>query len=124
MASPYSNNGSRYSGYGYQRPHHHRDSDATSVLDDLRAFLDRSLRSLRRFWNERGRYMVLSAMVASARRLRQNLTYNRLFSLPHLLAVLWLVVLLWGERWVFHSKVESCQWDHWEKWVRWHKEVW
>lgn len=29
-----------------------------------------------------------------------------------------MVVLLYGERWVFNSKVSSCDWDHWEKWPK------
>lgn len=29
-----------------------------------------------------------------------------------------MVILLWGECWVFDSKVARCDWDHWEDWVR------
>ncbi|KAK5663697.1 hypothetical protein OQA88_4128 [Cercophora sp. LCS_1] len=106
-----------YGGYGnnYQRQHSRRDSDS-SLLDDLKAFVAYSARALWRFWNERGRHMVLASAVSAARQLQRNLTYNRLLSFPHLLVGLWVLVLLWGERWVFHSRVESCQWKNWEKW--------
>jgi len=29
----------------------------------------------------------------------------------------WVVVLWWGERRVFKSAIEACQWDRWEDWV-------
>lgn len=117
MAPSYSSNG----GYGYSsssfQPKHRR-SDSTSVLDDLRAFFANSSRSAWRFWRERGRFIAWAALVNAGRRLRMNLTYNRLFSFPHLLVAAWIVVLLWGERWVFHSAVEECEWEKWERWVR------
>ncbi|KAK3341085.1 hypothetical protein B0T25DRAFT_585310 [Lasiosphaeria hispida] len=113
---PYSNNGNRYTPRRDYRQHHYRDSDSTSPLDDFRTAIRQGVHSLWRFWNSRGQHMVLAAALSAARRLRQNLTYNRLFSFPHLLVALWVVVLLWGERWVFHSKVESCRWSNWEHW--------
>jgi hypothetical protein len=61
--------------------------------------------------------MALAAMLSMAHRLRQNLTYQRLLSFPHLVVAVWVVLMLWGERWAFHSKVESCHWSNWEKWV-------
>jgi hypothetical protein len=33
------------------------------------------------------------------------------------LVLLWWVVLYWGETGTFHSAVESCRWERWEKWV-------
>jgi len=124
MAQHYSSNGRRSSPYGgfgasnnSYRPKIHRRSSDSSLLDDLKAFFAYSIRSLWQFWNERGRHLLLAAMVSFLRGLRSNLTYDRLFSFPHLLVVLWVLALLWGERWVFHSKVENCNWDNWEKWV-------
>ncbi|KAK4457997.1 putative cell division control protein [Cladorrhinum samala] len=122
MAGPYSNSNGNYNygdRYGYNqsyRDYSYPDSSSNSLIDDFRAFLIRSYRWFWRFWRERGRRMVQAGMVALARRTRQNLAYNRLFSVPHLLVCVWIVVLLWGERWVFHSKVEDCHWDNWEKW--------
>lgn len=42
---------------------------------------------------------------------------RQLLSLPHLFVLAWVLALLWGERWVFQSSVESCGWDSWERWV-------
>ncbi|OAA54347.1 Glycoside hydrolase, family 3 [Niveomyces insectorum RCEF 264] len=50
------------------------------------------------------------------RQLRHQLTPRRVFSVPHLLVAVWVLVLLWGERWNFAAKVARCDWDHWEKW--------
>ncbi|KAH8899415.1 putative frost protein [Thozetella sp. PMI_491] len=117
MAPPYSNGKQQPShGYGYTPKRSHRDFDSTSLLDDLRTFLARSTRSLWRYWNDRGRHIVFAAMLASLRRLRQNLAPHRLLSFPHLLVAFWVLVMLWGERWVFHSRVESCHWSNWENW--------
>ena len=118
MALTYKGHDGRATAYSnYRQRQHPRDRDPTSLLNDLRAFVVGSLRLLWRFWNERGRRMALAALISAARQVRRNLTYNRLFSFPHLLVAIWVFVLLWGERWVFHSKVESCHWSNWEKWV-------
>ncbi|KAK4132300.1 hypothetical protein BT67DRAFT_457420 [Trichocladium antarcticum] len=111
MARPYN---TPYKGYSPSY-RDHRDH-STSPLDDLRALVAESLRSLLRFWRERGRHMTYAAIVSLGHRLRQNLTYNRLLSFPHLLVAVWVVVMLWGERWAFHSKVEDCHWSNWENW--------
>lgn len=47
----------------------------------------------------------------------RNLAPRRLLSFPHALVLVWMVILLWGERWVFESKVDDCAWKKWEKWV-------
>ncbi|KAL2132856.1 hypothetical protein VTI74DRAFT_3230 [Chaetomium olivicolor] len=107
MARP-SNSGSSFT----YPPRHY----STSPLDDFRTFVAHAVRSLVRFWRERGRHMVYVTLLSLAHRLRQNLTYHRLVSFPHLIVAVWVVVLLWGERWVFHTKVESCHWNNWENW--------
>lgn len=111
MARSYNSGGS----FGYS-PRHHSDH-STSPLDDFRAFVAQTVRSLLRFWRERGRHIAYATILSQVHRLRQNLTYRRLVSFPHLIVAVWVVVLLWGERWVFHSKVEDCDWSNWEKWV-------
>jgi hypothetical protein len=112
MARPYSS-----SKGGFQYPPRYYPDHSTSPLDDFRALVAQTARALVRFWRERGRRMVFTAMLSAAHRLRQNLSYNRLVSFPHLIVAVWVVVLLWGERWAFHSKVESCHWSNWENWV-------
>jgi len=46
-----------------------------------------------------------------------NWSPRRLFNLPHLFIAIWVLVLLWGERWVFQKSVEECRWENWERWV-------
>lgn len=65
-----------------------------------------------------GRKIATIVVGTTAYYLRRNLAPRRLFSFPHFLVAVWIVILLWGERWMFDSKVETCSWDHWEKWVR------
>ncbi|KNG46531.1 fumarate reductase [Stemphylium lycopersici] len=45
-----------------------------------------------------------------------NWSLRRLFTLVNALVVLWWTVLYWGERGVFNSAIESCDWDKWEDW--------
>jgi hypothetical protein len=65
-----------------------------------------------------GRHMATVSALRFTERLQKNLAPRRLFSFPHLLVACWIVILLWGERWVFDSKVDSCDWENWEDWVR------
>ncbi|XP_044719750.1 calcineurin-like phosphoesterase domain-containing protein [Hirsutella rhossiliensis] len=51
-------------------------------------------------------------------RMGRNLAPRRLLSFPHALVLVWVVILMWGERWVFDSKVEDCAWKNWEKWPK------
>ncbi|KFH43345.1 Cell division control protein-like protein [Hapsidospora chrysogenum ATCC 11550] len=51
-------------------------------------------------------------------RIAINLQPRRLLSFPHLLVGFWIIILLWGERWVFDSKVDNCDWNHWEDWPK------
>ncbi len=103
---PYSN--------GFARPR----TDDSSVVDDLRALVAHTSRSLWRFAKGRGRLLALAYLMQAARQLRRNLTARRLLSFPHAVVAVWIFVLLWGERWIFHSKVEKCHWESWERWVR------
>ncbi|PUU78019.1 Metallo-dependent phosphatase-like protein [Tuber borchii] len=41
---------------------------------------------------------------------------STLFSVRRLVEAAWIVVLWWGERRVFRSAIEACQWDQWEDW--------
>lgn len=93
---------------------HFEDQDP---VGDFMRFVRRQVQSLHRFWNARGKRATLAFLLEVAHQLRRNLTLRRLSSFPHLMVVIWAVVLLWGERWIFHTKVESCHWSNWEKWV-------
>lgn len=48
---------------------------------------------------------------------RRTFTRRHIINLPNLLVVLWILVLLWGEKWVFQSSIEACDWSRWERWV-------
>jgi hypothetical protein len=41
---------------------------------------------------------------------------RRLLTLPTAVFLTWFFVLLWGERSVFSSSIDACQWHQWEKW--------
>ncbi|RDA91551.1 hypothetical protein CP533_4344 [Ophiocordyceps camponoti-saundersi (nom. inval.)] len=62
-------------------------------------------------WARRG----AAAMVRQAGR---NLAARRLLSFPHGLVLVWILVLLWGERWIFGSKIGACDWQRWERWPK------
>lgn len=40
----------------------------------------------------------------------------RIWSVPNLLTLAWLLLLWWGEHGVFSSSVRRCDWESWEKW--------
>lgn len=67
----------------------------------------------------KGPGMHKAAIVAATvmRQLRRNMTPRRLLSFPHLLVFFWMLLLFWGERWIFTNHVGVCDWKSWEKWV-------
>lgn len=48
---------------------------------------------------------------------QQRFHPRRLLNLPNAFIVIWILVLLWGERWVFEGSINECQWASWERWV-------
>jgi len=116
MARAYSN-GYQSSSSAYHDKPLPRFSDDSSLIDDFLGLVKRTLRSLWRLAKGRGRQLALAYAMEALRQLKRNLTVRRIWSFPHLLVVLWVFVLLWGERWVFHTKVEKCHWSNWESWV-------
>ncbi|KAL5876873.1 hypothetical protein ACKVWC_006032 [Pyricularia oryzae] len=93
-----------------------KPQDDNSIIEELRAAAVRSVRFLWRFTKGPGRVMAINGLSRSSHQLKRNLVARRILSFPHLLVVFWVIVLLWGERWVFHNKVNQCHWDKWEKW--------
>lgn len=91
--------------------------DDSSLLDDCLATARRSWHSLLHFWSMRGKQASWALLLEAAHQLRRNMATRRLLSVPHVLVLAWVLVMLWGERWVFHSTVERCRWGTWEKWV-------
>ncbi|RCI08001.1 hypothetical protein L249_7792 [Ophiocordyceps polyrhachis-furcata BCC 54312] len=55
---------------------------------------------------------------ATVRQAGRNLAARRLLSFPHGLVFLWILVLLWGERWIYGSKIGACGWHRWERWPK------
>ncbi len=47
----------------------------------------------------------------------RNWRIKRALNLPNLFIGIWVIALLWGERWVFQNSVEECRWENWERWV-------
>ncbi|PHH78579.1 hypothetical protein CDD82_2970 [Ophiocordyceps australis] len=56
--------------------------------------------------------------IRTLHQIRRNLTRRRLLSFPHALVLIWILVLLRGERWAFQSSVSECAWNNWEKWPK------
>ncbi|KAH8813204.1 hypothetical protein F5884DRAFT_832745 [Xylogone sp. PMI_703] len=76
---------------------------------------------IQRLWNEQA-YNLVSTHPSKIPKPLRHATQGRswhprhLLSLPHALVVIWVIALLWGERWVFQSAVEECEWSNWERW--------
>lgn len=88
-----------------------------SVADELALGMkDLSLR-LWTYVQGPGRQRARLVALRVLHRVGINLQPRRLMSFPHLLVAFWFIILLWGERWVFDSKVDNCDWHHWEDWV-------
>ncbi|KAH7319251.1 cell division control protein 1 [Rhexocercosporidium sp. MPI-PUGE-AT-0058] len=81
---------------------------------------------MQRLWSyasgsgERQTYATVSTASSHSRIPRhwQRWHPRQLLSLPHLFVLAWVLALLWGERWVFQSSVESCGWGSWERWPK------
>jgi hypothetical protein len=90
-----------------------------SLLDRVIASLPGGLAPhVQRIW-DRHSYSAVSTHSSRIPRLSNAQRWNsrRLVSLPHIFVVIWALVLLWGERWVFESAVQACRWENWERWV-------
>ena len=88
-----------------------------SVAEEMYRGLASLLHLLWQWIKGPGMHRATVAAAAVMRQVRRNLTARRLLSFPHLLALLWMLLLLWGERWIFTTHVGVCDWKNWEKWV-------
>lgn len=96
------------------------DGGPPSCADGLRSvqrIASGAATSLFAFSRGPGAKMAINFVSRVAWHLRRNLTRRRLLSFPHFVLLLWVFVLLRGERWIFHWKVEQCKWNKWENWV-------
>lgn len=117
MAGPYSSSRNGHSFGGQSSYDDHKRQADQSIWDDMSAGVRAQLSRLWAYSNSHGRFAAINLVMQSGHQLKRNLAVRRLLSFPHLLVVVWVIVILWGERWLFASKVSSCDWDHWEKWV-------
>ena len=113
MSPPYSNN--------FKARRNPFDNDRGSalnhVLRSVKRLVSRAASSAYTFSRGNGAKMAAGFVTRTVWHVRRNLTRRRLLSFPHLIVLLWLLVLLRGERWLFHWKVEQCKWHKWEDWV-------
>ncbi|KAH6687811.1 cell division control protein [Plectosphaerella plurivora] len=113
MAPPYSNGYSPNQAFAPRR----RGNDFQSRALQLAQGFLRTIHSLwLRLPRKGGQGNMPNLGARATWQLRQNLTARRILSFPHLLVVLWMLFLLWGEYWIFSSKVDDCRWENWEKW--------
>ncbi|KAK8072566.1 hypothetical protein PG996_005914 [Apiospora saccharicola] len=123
MAPPYGN--SKNGGYGLpqqqQQPPRQQQSgepNLQAILEDIVTKAQITARRIRTFWNSPHGVRLRNVTMKIARQIQLNLAARRLLSFPHLLVALWMLLLLWGEHWIFATKVRSCDWNHWEKWPK------
>ncbi|PHH88113.1 hypothetical protein CDD83_7958 [Cordyceps sp. RAO-2017] len=89
-----------------------------SMLDELYFAIWQRLRLLWIWANGSGKRAAAVLALNALHQLNRNLVPRRLLSFPHALVLLWMVILMWGERWIFDSKVDNCNWHKWEKWPK------
>jgi hypothetical protein len=107
--------------YNSSAPPSYKNSHAPSLLARVIAGLPSGLAAqMQRLW-DRQNYSSVSTgqkkLPLSLRQVSKGWNARRLLSLPHLLIAFWLLLLLWGERWVFQSSIKACEWGKWERWV-------
>ncbi|KAI8624220.1 hypothetical protein F5Y19DRAFT_467955 [Xylariaceae sp. FL1651] len=104
---------SGYSSASYPPSFH---DHGASIWDEILAGSRAIMLRIWAYGNSQGRHSAWNLIMRGGQQLRRNMVRRRVLSFPHLLVVIWIFVMLWGERWVFASRVQSCDWDHWEDW--------
>ena len=112
-SSPYGSSSSSHYSYDAHPSRRHDESIWDDIYNGSRLMLTR----LWRYCSGPGWVAAMNFTMQTAQQLRRNLSWRRVLSFPHLVVMFWVVVMLWGEKWVFSSRVAGCDWDHWEKWV-------
>lgn len=46
-----------------------------------------------------------------------QLVLRRVFSTQAALVLIWILAILWGEKWVFQRSLVECEWYKWETWA-------
>lgn len=111
-----------YHNSGYQR-HSTRDHfiDPPSILDRFFAALPRGLAVLLQSILVRTNHTIAESTTLriprTGQEARHRFNLRALLNLPNTFVLLWIFVLLWGERWVYAWSINACQWGKWERWV-------
>lgn len=107
-------------GYGLPPPAYSQPGEPSlrSTLEDLVDKAQALYRRMQAYSHSPAGRRAWHITTRVARQVQLNLAAHRLLSFPHLLVGFWMLVMLWGERWTFASKVRGCAWDRWEYWVR------
>ena len=104
-----------YDNQQYSRKSHDESASSTQFLyDDLSQEVQRLITQPNTILNGKTRERSFFILNVSFHRLLHFLRPSRT---KLGLVLIWLLVLWWGERRVFKSSIEGCQWDLWEAWV-------
>ncbi|KFX97127.1 hypothetical protein O988_05015 [Pseudogymnoascus sp. VKM F-3808] len=72
--------------------------------------------ALRTLDKPRGAIARLPSTLRNARRAARRPTLRSFVNVPNAFIAVWVLLLLWGERWAFHSAIKQCRWENWERW--------
>lgn len=89
-----------------------------SVAEEIYRGAAGLLRLLWKWFKGPGLHKAAVLVARVLHQIKRNLTARRLLSFPHLLAFFWMILLLWGERWIYTNHVNVCDWKSWEKWPK------
>jgi ethanolamine phosphate phosphodiesterase len=109
------------SNYNYLRTRSSRDHfmEPPSILSRILSALPTGLAvvALRALDRPRGALARLPSTLQNVRRASRRPTLRTFVNVPNAFIAFWVLLLLWGERWVFRSAVGQCRWESWERWV-------
>lgn len=71
----------------------------------------------------RGAIAQFPTTLRNARRAARRPTLRSFVNIPNAFIAVWVLLLLWGERWAFHSAIKQCRWENWERWVSYLRDV-
>lgn len=102
-------------------PPYHRSSkySTRNHFVEPPSILDRIVDNLPAFITTRIQYLVdpSTYSLRTIRRWKQRIGVRTFINVPNAFILIWFLVLLWGEKWVFEDSIAACDWKSWEKWV-------
>lgn len=116
------------SNYNHLRTRSSRDHfmEPPSVLSRILSVLPTRLAvlALRTLDKPRGAIARLPSRLRNAQRAAWRPTLRSFVNVPNAFIAIWFLLLLWGERWAFHSAIKQCRWENWERWVGSYSATW